>query len=396
MGIRKLDSSNYSTENMSETIPPFGVKNPTLSLYSTDDPVDKLHLVLVPLVSSAGVVFPKTSELPRSLTFEDNVLNGLANWNSLSQKLHCIPGFRTALSPNDISSQLHEVGAVFFSLTEGIDSNSEKSSVSQNSPSFPGSLGSLFDYFLSCLRVSSVHSAVFNIKVGEGSLIKRSRDGRNLARSLKSAFKRMQINTSFFLTDLSQPIGRALGNSLEIREAIEILKGSGPLDLLKLALELGSDMLLFADKTMSKGEAKEILKKKILSGDGLKKFREIIKAQKGDTRIIDNDSLLPFSEKRIKIRSSQTGFIQKINTRKLYSLYLKCVSQERKQTNSGTRGIGFVLQKQSGDWVKKGESLVEVHLNHKVSRSWTGDEFQEIFLISETSPPFQPLIIERI
>jgi len=396
MGIRKLDSSNYSTENMSETIPPFGVKGPTVSLYSTDDPVDKLHLALVPLVSSAGVAFPKTSDLSRSLTFGDNVLNGLANWNSLSQKLQCIPGFRTALTPNDIYSQLHEVGAVFFSLTEGMHSNSEKSSVSQNVPSFPGSLGSLLNYFLSGLRVSSVNSAVFNIKIGEGSLIQKSRDGRNLAQSLKSAFKRMQINTSFFLTDLSQPIGRALGNSLEIREAIEILKGSGPLDLLKLALEFGSDMLLFADKTMSKGEAKEILKKKILSGDGLKKFREIIKTQKGDARIIDNDSLLPFSEERIKIRSSKTGFIQKINTRKLYSVYLKCVAQERKQTDSGNRGIGFLLQKKSGDWVKKGESLVEVHLNSKVSRSWTEDEFQEIFLISETPPPFQPLIIERI
>ena len=396
IGIRKLDSSNYSTENMSETIPPFGVKGPTVSLYSTDDPVDKLPLALVPLVSSAGVAFPKTSDLSRSLTFGDNVLNGLANWNSLSQKLQCIPGFRTALTPNDIYGQLHEVGAVFFSLTERMYSNSEKGPVFQTVPSFPASLGSLLNYFLSGLRVSSVNSAVFNIKIGEGSLIQKSRDGRNLAQSLKSAFKRMQINTSFFLTDLSQPIGRALGNSLEIREAIEILKGSGPLDLLKLALEFGSDMLLFADKTMSKGEAKEILKKKILSGDGLKKFREIIKTQKGDARIIDNDSLLPFSEERIKIRSSKTGFIQKINTRKLYSVYLKCVAQERKQTDSGNRGIGFLLQKKSGDWVKKGESLVEVHLNSKVSRSWTEDEFQEIFLISETPPPIQPLIIERI
>lgn len=391
-----MDSSNYSTENMSETTPPFGVNDPTVSLYSTDDPVDKLHLVLVPLVSSAGVAFPKTSELPRSFISGDNVLNDLANWNSLSQKLRCIPGFRTALPPNDIYSQLHEVGAVFFSLTEGMHSNSEKNSVSQNSSPFPGGLGSLFNYFLSGLRVSSVNSAVFNIKVGEGSLIQKPREGRNLAQSLKSAFKRMQINTSFFLTDLSQPIGQALGNSLEIKEAIEILKGSGPLDLLKLALEFGSDMLLFADKTISKGDAKEILKKKILSGDGLKKFREIIEAQKGDTRIIDNDSLLPFAEKRIKIRSSKTGFIQKINTRKLYSVYLKCVSQEGRPTESGSCEIGFVLQKKSGDWVKKGESLVEFHLKSKVSRSWTGDEFQEIFTISDTPPPFQPLIIERI
>ncbi len=396
MGIRKLDSSTNSTENWDEKIPPFGVKGPTVSLYSTDDPVDKLPLVLVPLVSSAGVGFPQTSERPRSFTSGDNVLDGLFNWNSLSQKLRCIPGLRTALPSKEIHSQLHEVGAVFFSLTEWIHTNSEKSPVFQNVPSFPGSLGSFFNYFMSGLRMSPVNNAVFNVKVGEGSFIKNPREGRNLAQSLKSACKRMQINTSIFLTDLSQPIGQALGNSLEIKEAIEILKGSGPLDLLKLALEFGSDMLLYADQTMSKGEAKEILKKKILSGDGLKKFREIIEAQKGDTRIIDNDSLLPFSEERIKIRSSQTGFIQKINIKKLYSVYLKCVSQGGKPTDSGNCGIGFVLQKKACDWVKKGESLIEVHLNRKVSHSRTGDEFQEIFTITNTPPSFQPLIIERI
>lgn len=391
-----MASANNSTENRNETIPPFNVKDPIVSLYSTDDPFGKLPLVLVPLVSSAGVGFPQASELPRSFTSEDDVLNGLANLNNLAQKLRCIPGLRTALSPKDIHSQLCEVGAVFFSLTEGMCSNSEKSPIFQDTPFPPGSLGPLCTYFVSAPRVGSVNSAVFNINVGAGSLIQKPQEGRNLAEALKSAFKRLQINTSFFLTDLSQPIGQALGNSLEVKEAIEILKGSGPLDLLKLALEFGSDMLLFTDKTMSKGEAKEILKKKILSGDSLTKFREIIKAQEGDTRIVDNDSLLPFSEEKTKIRSIKTGFIQKINTRKLYSVYLKYVSLERRSTDSGNCGIGFLLQKKAGDWVKKGESLVEFHHNSKVNRSWTGDEFQGIFTISETPPPFQPLIIERM
>ncbi len=396
MRIRKLDPTNSSTENLSETIPSFNVKGPSISYYSTADPVDKLPLVLVPLVSSAGVVFPQILEPPRSYTSEDNVLNDLANSNSLSQKLRCIPGLRTALQPKDIQSQLLEVGAVFFSLTEEMHSNSEKSPVIQNIPSFPRSLGSIFNYFKSGFRVCSVKNAVFNIEIGEGSLIQNPQEGRNLAQSLKSVFKRMQINASCFLTDSGLPIGQAFGNSLEIKEAIEILKGSGPLDLLKLALEFGSDMLLFADKTMSKGEAKEILKKKILNGDALKKFREIIEAQRGDTRIIDNDSLLPFTENRINFRSSQSGFIQKINTRKLYSIYLQCVSQEERATNIGNCEIGFVLQKKSGDWIEKGESLAEFHHNSKIGRPWIEDEFQKIFTISETPPPFQPLIIERI
>ncbi len=389
-------SSNNSTENLNERILPFSGIGPSASLYSTDDPFDKLPLVLVPLVSSTGIGFPKTSELPRSFKPGDIVLNGLANRNSLSQKLRCIPGLRTALPPKDIHSQLHEIGAVFFSLPEGMHSNLEQGPVFKNVPSQSGSLNSFLNYFVKDFRMSSVNSAIFDIKVGEGSHIQNPRKGRNLAQSLKNTFKHLQVNASFFLTDSNQPIGQALGNSLEIKEAINILRGSGPLDLLKLALEFGSDMLLFADKTISKGEAKEILKKKILSGDALNKFREIIKAQKGDTRIIDNDYLLPFSKEKIEIRSIKTGFIQKINTRKLYLVYLKCVSQEGKPIDSGNCGIGLVLLKKAGDWVKKGESLVEVHLNRKASRSWTGDEFQNIFTISGTPPPFQPLIIERI
>ncbi len=396
MRASKLDSSDANTGKLSETIPPFSIMRSTVSLFSTDDPVDKLPLVLVPLVSSAGVRFPKTSELPRSFISGDNIRNSLATRNSLSQKLGCIPGFKTVLPLKDIHSQLREVGAVFFSLREKMDSNFGKIPAPQKTPSFPGSLDSLFDHFMSALRVSSVNSAVFNIKIGDESRIQKNQEGRNFVQSLKNIFKRLQLNTSFFLTDSSQPIGQALGNSLEIKEAIEILKGSGPLDLLKLALEFGSDMLICVDKTTSKNEAKEILKRKILNGDALKKFREIIEAQKGVTRVIDNDSLLPFSEARIKIRSSQTGFIKKIDTRKLYSVYLKCVSQEGSPANSGNCGIGFVLHKKSGDWVEKGESLVEVHGTSKISRSWIGDEFHEIFTISETPPPFQPLIIERI
>jgi pyrimidine-nucleoside phosphorylase len=396
MGTRKLDYSKNSNENLSKKILRLGISGPRVSLYSTDDPIDKLPLVLVPLVSSVGIGFPQTAELPKSSPSGENFLNGLAIWNSLSQKLRCIPGLRTAFSPKEIHSQLQEFGAVFFSLTEEMHSYAEKSPVFANVPSFPSSLGLFFNYLMSSFRVSSTNCAVINLKVGEGSLIQKPQEGRDLAHSLKSAFKGMQINTTFFLTDFCQPVGQAIGNSLEIKEAIEVLKGSGPLDLLKLALEFGSEMLLFADKKMSKGEAKKILKKKILSGDGLKKFREIIEAQKGDTQIIDNDSLLSFSAKRIKIRSSQTGFIQKINRKKLYSAYLEYISQKGKPNDSRNCEIGFVLQKKSGDWVKKGESLVEIQSNSKLNTSWNRKEFQGIFTISENPPPFQPLIIERI
>ena len=393
---KKLDSSVKKTDRARRPPVLFDVKGPHVSLYSTDDPVDKLHLVLAPLISSVGIAFPKISEPLQSFTLRQSTLNDLFFWNSLSRKLQCIPGFRTTLTSKDIQNQLHEVGAVFFSPPKGIRPESQKKSSPSTVNSCDDTMDSLFNYFTNALRISPAGSIVLNIKVGKGSPIQKIKEGRNLAQSFKHAFERMQINTSIFLTAFNQPVGEALGNSLEVKEAIEILKGSGPLDMLKLTMELGSDILLLADKTMTKGEAKEILKRNIVNGEGLEKFQKIIETQKGNPRIIDDYSLFPLAAKRIQIYSRVTGFIHKINMRQLYSVYHRLMTQERKPPDSGNNGTGFLLQKKTGESVKKNERLVEIHLSSNSNSTWIDDEIQGIFTISETLPPFQPLIIERI
>jgi pyrimidine-nucleoside phosphorylase len=358
--------------------------------------VDKLHLVLAPLVSSVGVVYPKISEPLPTFATPYHTLNELALWNNLSRKLSCIPGFRTAYISKDIQEQLHDVGAAFISPQHGIKTDSIKTSAEHASNSFDRTkelhLGCLMNGF----RISSVSSTVLNIKVEEGSPLLKIQDARNLAISIKSALDSIQVNSSVFLTSFLQPVGQALGNSLEIREAIDTLKGSGPLDMLKLTLELGSEMLLLTDKIKTKIEAKEALKKAIVDGSGLKKLKEIIKAQKGNPRVTDDYSLLPLSTKRTQISSRKSGFIHKIDMSQLNSLYLKLMSSGRESSPSEKRGIGFILQKKMGEWTRKGESLVEVHLENTSQSTWINDEFQKIFTISETAPHFQPLIIERI
>ena len=249
---------------------------------------------------------------------------------------------------------------------------------------------------MSGFRISPASHIVLDIKVGGGSPILKIKEARKLAISIKSTLDGIQVNSSILLTSFNQPVGQALGNSLEIREAIDTLKGSGPLDMLKLTLELGSEILLLADKNKTKIEAKEVLKKAIVDGRALKKFKEIIEAQKGNSRVTDDYSLLPLSTKRIHISSRKSGFIHKINMCQLHSLYLKLMSSGRESSAAEKRGIGFILQKKTGDWARKGESLVEVHLGNTTQCTWIDDESQEIFTISETAPPFQPLIIERI
>jgi pyrimidine-nucleoside phosphorylase len=393
---RKVDSFIKRLDDLGKAAAHIAGRKPHVSLYSTDDPVDKLHLVLAPLVSSAGVAYPKISEPLPPFTSKNPALNDLALWNNISRKLDCIPGFRTARISKDIENQLHEVGAVFFSPPVGIHPESTKTSAAQASNSFDGILNSLLGYMLSDYQITPASRIVLNIKKGGGGPIQNIQDAKNLAISIKDVLDRIQVNSSIFLTSFHQPVGQALGNSLEIREALDTLKGLGPLDMLKLTLELGSEILLLADKIQTKIEAKEVLKKAIVYGEGLKKFKEIIEAQKGDPRISDDYSLLPLATKRIQIRSRKSGFIHKINMGQLHSLYLKLMSSGRESKHSQKRGIGFLLQKKIGEWIQKGESLVEVHLDNPAHITWIDDEFHEIFTISENPPPFQPLIIERI
>ncbi len=393
---RKVCSFIKNRDVLEKTSAHISGREPLVSVYSTDDPVDKLHLVLAPLVSSAGVAYPKISEPLPAFRFKHPTLNGLALWNNLSRKLGCIPGFRTARISKDIQDQLHEVGAVFFSPPAGIYQEPLETSAAQASNFYNGATDSLLNFLMSGLQANPVSLIVLNIKIGEGSPVHKIHEGRHLATAIKDTLDRIQVSSSIFLTSFHQPLGNALGNSLEIKEVTDTLKGSGPLDMLKLTLELGSDILLLADKTITKSEAKEVLKKAITEGKGLKKFKQIIEAQNGNPGITDDYSLLPISAERIQIKSRKSGFIHTINMSQLHSLYLKLMSSGRDSKHSQNRGIGFLLRKKTGEWIQKDEILVEAHLDSPAHITRIDDEFHEIFTISENSPPFQPLIIERI
>ena len=269
-------------------------KGPKVSFHSTDDPFDKLHLVLVPLVSSAGVSVSKIIRRHYPLHSKTQIRRGLTNRNNLSRKLQSIPGFQTALAQEDFQGQIQRIGTGFYALPETVIADFHKLSSFRKFNADDSQIEIACD-FLSSIRTSAVDRAVFNLKIGKDSSLETLRSGRNLAQTIQSACEDIKINTSFFLTGSGRFLGQALGNSLEIREAVEILKGAGPLDMRKLTLEFGADMLLTADKSLTRREAKKILKKAVLSGKSLKKFQEIIERQKGDFRIIDDTSLLPVS-----------------------------------------------------------------------------------------------------
>jgi pyrimidine-nucleoside phosphorylase len=283
-----------------------------------------------------------------------------------------------------------------FSPPKRIASSLKKITTSKGANTFQDPRDSFLGFIMSSMLLSGLKGASFDIKVGKGSFLKNPKQARSLALSLKNTCNRLRISSTFILSNMDQPLGQAVGNSLEIREVLEVLKGSGPLDVLKLALELGTEILLLAKKSLNRTEAKRDLKEKIIKGEALEKFKQIIEAQRGNSRIIDDYSFLPQAKNRIKILSPNKGFIQEIIMRRIRSLCLNLKTGGKKTTDSSDHGTGLLIFKKIGEKVEKGETLAEVHFNDVKNVSGFEKEVQRAFIISERPPAFRPFIIERI
>jgi pyrimidine-nucleoside phosphorylase len=370
---------------------------PKFAPYSTGWPVDKVSLILVALLSCADVVVPKIFE-PHAISPSagKQAFSSLDNSSGDSNKLQSIPGFQTSLSSKEIKEQLFHVGAVLFSPPEKMASFFKKIAP-PNGFNYGQDPRDLFlSRFVSSILLSGVNGASLDLKVGEGSFLKNSQEARSLALSLKGVCNRLRISSAFILSDINQPLGQAVGNSLEIKEVLEVLKGNGPSDVLKLALELGTEILLLAKKSLNRTEAKRALKEKIVEGKALEKLKKIIEAQKGNSKIIDDYSFLPQARNRMEILSPKNCFIHKIMMKQICSICAELETGSEKASGSSDHSPGLLIFRKIGEKVEKGETLAEVHFNQVKSVSWLKKQSQKVFSFSEKPPDFQPLIIERI
>lgn len=358
------------------------IDRPKIAAFSTESFADKVYLILVPLLASTGLAVPKFSE--HEITAKNYAL----------AKLESIPGLQTSLNPEEIKSQLSKTGAVILAVPEPINSSFKKIYPSEDILSLKDAKKFLCA-IITIILISEVSGAVFDIKVGDGTFIKNFEAARDMARSLKKICFQTNIRSSYILSDMNQPLGQAIGNSLEIIEAIEILKGKGPLDVLKIALELGTEMLLLTEKISNMTEAKKFLKSKIINGEALEKFKEIIEAQRGNARIIDDYSLLPMAKGKIKIAVQNKGYVQSIRMDRIYFLAKELGIFRKKPAYPINHGSGFLFFKKTGDWVEKNDVLGEVYFDNIKDRCWVEKDFREAFIISRNPPDFQPFIMER-
>ena len=318
--------------------------------HSTGGVGDKTTLVVVPVLAACGLKVPKMSG--RGLGFTGGTLD----------KLESIPGFVTALSRDRFITQVSEIGAALAGQTPDIVPADKKiyalRDVTATVDSIPLIAASVMSKKIAC----GADVILLDVKVGSGAFAKTIESARELAQTMIAIGEGLGRKVGAALSDMSQPLGRAVGNALEVKEAVDTLHDSGPADFTRLCVELSARLLHMAGAACL-DEARDMAEQSISSGAALAKFAEIIRAQGGDPRVLDDPSLLPQASITHPVASEASGVVSEIDTARIgVAASILGAGRERKE-DSIDPAVGIVVEKKLGERVSKGEPLAIIHAN---------------------------------
>lgn len=321
--------------------------------HSTGGVGDKVSIPLAPLVAAAGLIVPMISG------------RGLGHTGGTLDKLEAIPGYTVEINEDAFKRQLKEVGCIIAGATGNIAPADKKiyalRDVTDTVDSIPLIAGSI----MSKKIASGTDALVMDVKTGSGAFMKNEEDAKALARALVDIGKGVGMDIMAVISDMNQPLGRAIGNALEIEESIALLKGEGPDDLLDLVLTIGSQMLHMGGKATTLEEGRSILESHIADGSALERFRMMIEAQGGDDTVIDDPTIMPQARYHIPIIAGKEGMVTAMTSDKLGLASMMLGGGRATKDDVLDYAVGLTLNKKVGDSVAKGETLLTVHSNRE-------------------------------
>lgn len=349
--------------------------------HSTGGVGDKISIPLAPLVAAAGVKNPMISG------------RGLGHTGGTLDKLEAIPGFNVNLTEDDFIDQVSAIGTAIISATQDVAPADKKIYALRDTTGTVDSIPLIASSIMSKKLASGTNALVLDVKTGSGAFMQDFDDARSLAKQLLDIGQAHQTKMVALITNMNQPLGVKVGNTLEVEESIDILKGQGPEDTTKLTIELGAYMLVLAEQAKDIQTARTILQEKIADGSALAKFKELVEAEGGDVRAVDNYQLMPHAKNQIVVTALDDGYVNTIDTNDLGMLVVYLGGGRLKKTDKIDPGVGLVIHKKVGDYVHRGEPLVTVHAN-----SFDDDQVQssihQAYHLSAVQPPAEELIYE--
>jgi pyrimidine-nucleoside phosphorylase len=352
--------------------------------HSTGGVGDKTSLILAPIVAAGGLTVPMISG------------RGLGHTGGTLDKLESIPGFNVNLSLDQFRRVLCECGMGLIGQTAEIAPADKKIYALRDATSTVESIGLICASIMSKKLAEGIDALVLDVKTGSGAFMKREEDAVRLAEIMVDTGKRMGKKVVALITDMDQPLGRAAGHSSEIIECIEVLNGQGPADLRDLSIELSAWMFHLGERTKSLEEGRRLAQTMIASGQAREKFKQGIKLQGGDERVIEEAQRLPKARSRIDVVSQSDGYITGTNCEHFGTALAMLGGGREKKEDAIDPGVALEFRKRIGDSVKRGETLATIYYNAEAKLAEAKSMIAANYLIGLAPPREKPRLIHRI
>ncbi|MWF64651.1 pyrimidine-nucleoside phosphorylase [Staphylococcus haemolyticus] len=321
--------------------------------HSTGGVGDTTTLVLAPLVAAVGVPVAKMSG------------RGLGHTGGTIDKLESIKGFYVEISEEDFIKLVNENQVAVIGQSGNLTPADKKLYALRDVTGTVNSIPLIASSIMSKKIAAGADAIVLDVKTGNGAFMKTLEDAEALAHAMVSIGNNVGRNTMAIISDMSQPLGRAIGNALELKEAIDTLNGKGPEDLTELVLTLGSQMVVLANRANTLEEARQLLNEAIENGSALEKFKTFLENQGGDASVVDAPELLPTATYQIEYKAQSSGVVSELIANEIGVASMMLGAGRQTKEDEIDLSVGIVLNKKVGDVVKEGESLLTIHSNRE-------------------------------
>ena len=348
--------------------------------HSTGGVGDKTSLALAPIIASLGLPVAKMSG------------RGLGYTGGTIDKLECFPNFSSDLTKERFIENVNQVGLAIAGQTANLAPADKKLYALRDVTATVDQMSLIASSIMSKKLAAGSDIIVLDVKTGSGAFMKKLPDAEELAETMVSIGVMAGKKIAAVITEMDQPLGNAVGNSLEVIEAVEALSGKGPKDLMEVVYALGSQILLLADVCQTQEEAIGLMCESVASGAAKRKLAEFVEAQGGDASYVYDTSKFERAVYAVKVLSRKEGFVSGIQAEVIGNGCMMCGGGRKKKGDAIDLSVGILLQKKRGDFVKKGETLAVVYVNSQEKGELAAQQVASAYTIGETEPQKEAMV----
>jgi pyrimidine-nucleoside phosphorylase/thymidine phosphorylase len=384
MTDREVSALTDAMVRSGETLDLSGIPGVKVDKHSTGGVGDKTSLIAAPLAAAAGVVVPMISG------------RALGHTGGTLDKLESIPGFRTDLSLDEFRDQLVRLKLAFIGQSPEITPADGKLYSLRDATATVESIPLISSSIMSKKLAVGLDALILDVKVGSGAFMKRQVDARRLAQMMVGIGRRLDKRVQALITDMSQPLGYAVGNALEVMEVSQTLQNAGPTDLTRISLELAARMIFLGKITKTLEEAREMATARLLDGSGYRKLKEVIQAQGGNPQVLDRFELLPNATGVREISSPRAGFVNAIDAEYIGQASSMIGAGRNTKEDAIDPAVGVILEVKVGSKIDAGAVLCRLYYTREDDVEEAAQLVEDAFRLSGNPPEERDLILEVV